>query len=584
MEPKQVPKKKPRIICNTGDTEYEVVKSVAEKSMGWQLNNDFTSDEFDIEWTDNSVSPDKLMKMRPYQKINHFPGMYGICKKNYLAWNLNRMLKMFPNDFNFFPKTWVLPGDWIDFKNNFHKNKTFILKPEASCQGKGIFLVKKIEDVDPTGRYVAQEYLKNPYLIEGFKFDLRIYVLVTGCCPLRVYVHENGLARLATETFVPPLSENLNDMCMHLTNYAINKNNSKFIFNEDSAADDVGHKRSLASIYKLLETEGHDIEKLKKDIECIIMKTLSSVQPYLTHLYKSCQPDEFSNSMCFEVLGFDVILDSNLRPWVLEVNHTPSFTTDSPLDWKIKKGLIKDTMRILGVKAKTRKKYFADKKKEIMKRALTGKNCKESKEEKIELMKSGQSIRDKWENSHLGSFKRLCTEDYEKFLNGANLIYTELTGTNICRIKKPVDKLEPSQHLIAKTARKPISAIQNPEKLPLNTSRNLTQSPYKSRALASTQDSTHWPKPPDKKSTLSHIQDQISELKKCIKNKSVEIPLLYLDHYKPLPAKIDYSYLPGNYLHPKTFEFIPKTRLPATIFKLNKKAPKIRHAFTSVFN
>lgn len=583
MEQKQVPKKKPRIVCNIGDTEYEVVKHVAQKKMGWYLNDDFSSDDWDIEWTDNSVSPDKLMKMRPYQKINHFPGMYGICKKNYLAWNLNRMLKMFPNDFNFFPKTWVLPADWIDFKNNFSKNKTFILKPEASCQGKGIFLVKKIDDVDPAGRYVAQEYLKDPFLIDGFKFDLRIYVLVTGCCPLRVYVHENGLARLATEQFVPPSMGNLTDVCMHLTNYAINKNNSKFIFNEDPDIDDVGHKRSLSSIYALLELEGYNIDQLKNNIEDVIMKTLCSVQPYLAHLYKSCQPEEYSNSMCFELLGFDIILDSNLKPWVLEVNHTPSFTTDSPLDWKIKKNLIRDTMRILGVKAKTRKKYIADKKKEVMKRAITGKISKESKEEKIEIEKLAQGVRDKWENNHLGGFKKLEIKDYQVYLNGANTIYAELTGTNICRVKKKPEKTEYFPPSTAKTSRKSSAIPAHTEKLYPDTSQYISHSPNKTHTLSPITHSDQHPTALDRSSFISSLKETIE--KKCLKNKSVEIPLFQLSQPKSLPQKfIDYSYLPGKYLHPKNFEFIPKTHLPNAILKLTKKTPKIRHAFTSIFN
>ena len=193
-------------------------------------------------------------------------------------------------------------------------------------------MVKKIEEVNPTERFVAQEYLKDPLLIDGLKFDLRIYVLVAGCNPLRVYIHDFGLARLATEPFVVPNSSNMQDMCMHLTNYAINKNNPKFLFNEDPEIDDIGHKRSLGSVLNYLKNEGHDTVLLMRNIESIIMKTLCAVQPYLTHLYKSSQPDEHTNSMCFEVLGFDVILDSSLKPWILEVNHSPSFTTDSPLD------------------------------------------------------------------------------------------------------------------------------------------------------------------------------------------------------------------------------------------------------------
>lgn len=61
--------------------------------------------------------------------------------------------------------------------------------------------------------------------------------------------------------------------------------------------------------------------------------------------------------MCFEILGFDVFLDDQLKPWILEVNHAPSFATDSPLDFKIKKALIADTIRLLNLSQSRKQKY-----------------------------------------------------------------------------------------------------------------------------------------------------------------------------------------------------------------------------------
>ena len=76
--------------------------------------------------------------------------------------------------------------------------------------------------------YVAQKYLHKPLLIEGLKFDLRIYVLVTGISPLRAFIYKEGLARFATENYRSPVGTNLNSLCMHLTNYAINKDQTNF--------------------------------------------------------------------------------------------------------------------------------------------------------------------------------------------------------------------------------------------------------------------------------------------------------------------------------------------------------------------
>lgn len=59
--------------------------------------------------------------------------------------------------------------------------------------------------------------------------------------------------------------------------------------------------------------------------------------------------------MCFELLGFDIIIDKNLRPYLLEVNHAPSFNTDTPLDYLVKKGLLYDTLNLLGVSVEEKK-------------------------------------------------------------------------------------------------------------------------------------------------------------------------------------------------------------------------------------
>lgn len=61
--------------------------------------------------------------------------MYSLARKNHLGRNLMKMAKQFPDTFKFFPKTWLLPAEYGDFKNQFQKGKqsTFIIKPEASC-------------------------------------------------------------------------------------------------------------------------------------------------------------------------------------------------------------------------------------------------------------------------------------------------------------------------------------------------------------------------------------------------------------------------------------------------------------------
>ena len=84
-----------------------------------------------------------------------YPGISCITKKHHLARNLMNMLKAFPNHYDFFPKTWILPQQMNDLRNhaqanqyNTKKNKvTYIVKPDNSCQGKGIYLTRNIEQV-----------------------------------------------------------------------------------------------------------------------------------------------------------------------------------------------------------------------------------------------------------------------------------------------------------------------------------------------------------------------------------------------------------------------------------------------------
>ena len=117
-------------------------------------------------------------------------------------------------------------------------------------------MTRNFDWFNPNEHYVAQRYLHKPYLIDGLKFDLRVYVNLTCVTPLRIFmyneglarfatseynssktlvVHKNsercneGLARFATSEYNSPIGSNLNNLFMHLTNYAINKDAENFV-------------------------------------------------------------------------------------------------------------------------------------------------------------------------------------------------------------------------------------------------------------------------------------------------------------------------------------------------------------------
>jgi tubulin polyglutamylase TTLL6/13 len=90
----------------------------------------------------------------------------------------------------------------------------------------------------------------------------------------------------------------------------------------------------------------------------VIIKTIITGLPLMKHQYKCSQPEDYTGNMCFHILGLDIMLNSRGDPVLLEVNHTPSFTTDTPLDHKIKKGLIKDTLVLMNINLKKKNELY----------------------------------------------------------------------------------------------------------------------------------------------------------------------------------------------------------------------------------
>lgn len=83
----------------------------------------------------------------------------------------------------------------------------WIVKPAHSSQGRGIYLLTDLQDLPPAvvdntpQQYVISRYIYKPLLINGLKFDIRMYVLVTSLDPLRIYLYNEGLVRFASEPY-----------------------------------------------------------------------------------------------------------------------------------------------------------------------------------------------------------------------------------------------------------------------------------------------------------------------------------------------------------------------------------------------
>ena len=144
------------IIVNLNNCKYPLVHDcILQRS--WAIDSprdELHQPSWNLFWSDKSVSTERVLKMKAYQRINHFPGMQALSKKVQLGIYLKRMQSSFPQDYTFFPQTWSLPHDWSNFtrtvQSQASKNRTYIVKPNSSSQGKGIFLTRKSSSIDRT--------------------------------------------------------------------------------------------------------------------------------------------------------------------------------------------------------------------------------------------------------------------------------------------------------------------------------------------------------------------------------------------------------------------------------------------------
>lgn len=173
-------------------------------------------------------------------------------------------------------------------------------------------------------------------------------MLITSVDPLKIYVFNEGLVRFATEPYDINILKA--GKFSHLTNYSINKKSENFVQNKTAQERDVGNKWSLSALQHHLQKLGIDFKVIWQKMYDMIIKSLISVESQMLCNSKKPNPNSSKPSNCFELLGFDILLDSDLNPWILEVNLAPSLSADSPLDFHIKSNLVVDFFNLAGIR------------------------------------------------------------------------------------------------------------------------------------------------------------------------------------------------------------------------------------------
>ena len=221
----------------------------------------------------------------------------------------------------------------------------WIMKPIGRAQGKGIFVVSKVSQINKwlaerektqsenicVDNYVAQRYIAAPYCVGGRKFDVRLYVLVLSFRPMRAYLYREGFARFTAAKYTND-RESLNDRMVHLTNHSIQKQDEAY---DASVCDLRWSARSLRQ-YIAAKHGTNASDELIRDITKLIVNSLRSVAPIM-----------INDRHCFELYGYDVMLDEDLRPWLIEVNASPSMSVDSVNDRELKTALFNDVLNVV---------------------------------------------------------------------------------------------------------------------------------------------------------------------------------------------------------------------------------------------
>ncbi len=320
--------------------------------------------EWDTCWHTGMPERAAFRATAPNRTVNHIPGNNCLTIKSRLDATLRAIRERATVAYGegstlarrteFVPSVYSMPGDYHALLSaaTDDPDQLWMLKPKNGARGRDIRLLDDVAETPTDDRWLVQGYLSRPHLMKDRKYVLRLYVLVSSVEPLRVYVYEQGFAKLAS---CPYSLEDRSNPYVHQTNPDVNAHNT----DAESPVVFIDFKRYRA----WLREQGHDDQKLFERIDDLIALTLIGARENMRSATDRFGADPRG---CYELIGMDCLVDEDLNPWLLECNLSPSLgVCAAPEDGgvveeQVKHRLVNDMVALVGLNDANRQRVGAD--------------------------------------------------------------------------------------------------------------------------------------------------------------------------------------------------------------------------------
>ena len=210
----------------------------------------------------------------------------------------------------------------------------WIVKPGGLSRGRGVHCIDQLNDilsnVKPCNQTIIQKYIENPLVINGRKFDIRQWVLVTDLNPLTIWLFETPYVRFGAENYH---IDDFKNVFSQLTGNSIAKHSEKF--NTGEIEGDMWENEQFKEYLKK-QYGGDPWIEIQKKIEKVVILSLESAKHKL-----------FNRKNNFEVFGFDIMLDDKLNVYLIEINASPDWTYSTKVTEKLVKIASDDIMKVV---------------------------------------------------------------------------------------------------------------------------------------------------------------------------------------------------------------------------------------------